>query len=141
MGLDAAYKQALTTKQTADKELDRMARLKRKAADLADRVKQRELTYEEAETLFAEREREGRQKRDGIYQTFIKAIRAIDAVNGTGDLEDLPELLTDGDYYAEFRDQAGDVKALIAQAECLELAAQRLRTVVTALPKKPGVPR
>jgi hypothetical protein len=34
MGLDAAYKQALATKQTAEKEHDRLERLKRKAPDL-----------------------------------------------------------------------------------------------------------
>ena len=141
MGLDAAYKQALAIKQAGEKQLERLGRLQRKAPDLHDRVKQRELSYDEAEAIFKDREGEAHRKRDGLYQTFIKAVRAIDAVNGTGNLEELPALLEDVDYYADFRAEAGDVKALIEQAESLEKAAQRLRAVVDAFPRKMGARR
>ena len=56
MGLHAAYKQALATKNTQETQEARIARLKRQAPDLYERVTERELSPQEADTLLERRD-------------------------------------------------------------------------------------
>lgn len=106
--LDVAYKAAHAEAGRDRLERDADARLERRAPDLFVRYQSGELTRAEAEAIYADAEKEDRERRQDIFATTVKLLKAVRSAGGTA-IRELPAIIADADHYAEFKTEGGDI--------------------------------
>jgi hypothetical protein len=136
MTLDAAYAEATKEIRAKEQKEASARKLAVKAPDLAARVRDEELTLDEAQTLLAKREEEARNVRQSVYMR-LRDVRSVAAFAKGEEHRKLPEWLADEDYAQEFRQVfPGGVKQLREHAADLMDGAQEVLHLLDLLEKR-----